>query len=163
MSDLRIGSGFDVHPFASEGAGRPLVLGGVEVTATGGLDGHSDADVVAHAVADALLGAAAAGDLGSRFGVDDPALAGADSMTLLTQVVRDLAEDGWRPVNVDLTVVAQRPRLAPHRDAMRTALAAAVTLPVDAVSVKFTTTDGLGAVGRGEGIAAWATVLVRLR
>lgn len=163
VSDLRIGSGLDVHPFAADGADRRLVLGGVTVAETGGLEGHSDADVVSHAVADALLGAVAAGDLGSRFGVDDPSLEGADSIALLTAVVRDLAEAGWRPVNVDLTVVAQRPRLAPHRDAMRASLASAVTLPPESVSVKFTTTDGLGAVGRGEGIAAWATVLVRLR
>lgn len=163
VNDLRIGSGLDVHPFAPDDAARPLVLGGVTVAATGGLEGHSDADVVAHAVADALLGAVAAGDLGSRFGVDDPALADGDSMALLSQVVRDLADAGWRPVNVDLTVVAQRPRLAPHRDAMRSALAHAVTVPAESVSVKFTTTDGLGAVGRGEGIAAWATVLVRLK
>ena len=161
MGDLRIGSGLDVHPFAVDGSDRPLVLGGVTVAATGGLDGHSDADVVAHAVADALLGAVAAGDLGSRFGVDDPALGGADSMGLLAEVVADLATAGWQPDNVDLTVVAQRPRLAPHRDAMRGALAGALRLAPEAVSVKFTTTDGLGAVGRGEGIAAWATVLVR--
>lgn len=161
MSDLRIGSGLDIHPFAADGAGRRLVLGGVTVAETGGLDGHSDADVVTHAVADALLGAVAAGDLGSRFGVDDPSLEGADSMALLTEVVRDLAEAGWQPVNLDLTVVAQGPRLAPHRDAMRARLAGVVALPPEAVSVKFTTTDGLGAVGRGEGIAAWATVLVR--
>lgn len=160
VSDLRIGSGLDVHPFAADGGARRLVLGGVTVAETGGLDGHSDADVVAHAVADALLGAVAAGDLGSRFGVDHPFLEGADSITLLTAVVGDLAEAGWQPVNVDLTVVAQRPRLAPHRDAMRASLARAATLPPGSVSVKFTTTDGLGAVGRGEGIAAWATVLV---
>lgn len=160
MSPSRIGSGLDVHPFAAGDDGRPLVLGGVVVPGAVGLAGHSDADVVAHAVADALLGSVAAGDLGSRFGTDEPDTAGADSMGLLSAVVGDLAAAGWRPVNVDITVVAERPRLAPHRDAMRRNLAGAVSLAVDAVSVKFTTTDGLGAVGRGEGVACWATVLV---
>lgn len=158
MSDPRIGSGLDVHPFASDQ--RPLVLAGVTVPDAPGLVGHSDADVVAHAVTDALLGAVAAGDLGSRFGVDDPQLAGADSLDLLRAVVGDLAADGWRPANADVTVVAQRPRLAPHRDAMRARLAGALGVDAARVSVKFTTTDGLGAVGRGEGIACWATVLV---
>jgi 2-C-methyl-D-erythritol 2,4-cyclodiphosphate synthase len=156
---MRIGSGFDVHPF-EPGAQRPLVLAGVEVPGAPPLAGHSDADVAAHAVADALLGAAALGDLGSRFGVDRPGTAGADSMELLAAVVADVAAAGWRPANADLTIVAQRPRLASLRDAMRARLAAVTGLPVDAVSVKFTTTDGLGAVGRGEGIACWAMVLV---
>lgn len=160
MTDVRIGSGFDVHPFASDGSDRPLVLGGVVVADSGGLEGHSDADVLAHAVADAFLGAVAAGDLGSRFGVDDPDTAGADSLMLLRTVVAELRDAGWRPGNIDATVVAQRPRLAPDRDAMRSGLAAATTLGPEDVSVKFTTTDGLGAVGRGEGIACFATVLV---
>lgn len=160
MSGLRVGSGLDVHPFAPDGTGRPLVLGGVTVADEGGLEGHSDADVVAHAVADALLGAVAAGDLGSRFGVDEPATDGADSIGLLTAVVRDLADAGWRPSNLDVTVVAQRPRLGPFRDGMRANLARAAALDHGAVSVKFTTTDGLGAVGRGEGIACWATAMV---
>lgn len=161
MTELRVGSGLDVHPFAGSDTSRPLVLGGVTIRDDEGLEGHSDADVVAHAVADALLGAIGAGDLGGRFGVDRPGTAGADSLDLLAAVAGDLATAGWSPVNVDVTVVAERPRLAPHRDAMRSNLARAVRLPVDAVSVKFTTTDGLGAVGRGEGIACWATVLVR--
>ena len=161
MSDLRVGSGLDVHPFAPADAGRPLVLAGVVVPDAGGLAGHSDADVIAHAVADALLGAVAAGDLGSRFGVDDPAMADADSIGLLASVAGDLADAGWSAGNVDVTVVAQRPRLAAHRDAMRANLARALAVPEGAVSVKFTTTDRLGAVGRGEGIACWATVLVR--
>lgn len=159
MSDVRVGSGLDVHPF-SDDPGRRLVLAGVVVPDADGLAGHSDADVVAHATADALLGAVAAGDLGSRFGVDRPEMANADSLGLLAGVVGDLRDRGWRAGNLDVTVVAQRPRLAAHRDAMRTNLARATMLAVEDVSVKFTTTDRLGAVGRGEGIACWATVLV---
>jgi 2-C-methyl-D-erythritol 2,4-cyclodiphosphate synthase len=156
---VRIGSGLDVHPFTDDPE-RPLVLAGVTVPDAPGLSGHSDADVVAHAVADALLGAAALGDLGSHVGVDRPETAGADSIVLLRGVVTALADAGLAPTNVDLTVVAQRPRLAGHRDAMRERLADALGLDVGAVSVKFTTTDQLGALGRGEGIACWATVLV---
>jgi 2-C-methyl-D-erythritol 2,4-cyclodiphosphate synthase len=156
---VRIGSGLDVHPF-DEDAARPLVLAGVTVPEGPPLAGHSDADVAAHAVADALLGALALGDLGSWFGVDAPEVAGADSMGLLGAVVERLLSDGWDVGNLDLTVVAQRPRLAAFRDAMRERLADVLQVPVDAVSVKFTTTDRLGTLGRGEGIAAWATVLV---
>lgn len=156
---MRIGSGLDVHPFGDD-PDRPLVLGGVEVPGAPGLAGHSDADVLAHAAADALLGAAALGDLGSRFGVDRPEVAGADSLGLLAEVVRDVAAAGYVLGNLDATVVAQRPRLAPHREAMRTNLAAVLDTSVDQVSVKFTTTDRLGAMGRGEGIAAWATCLL---
>ena len=162
MTGVRIGSGIDVHPF-DPSSSRPLVLAGVEVPGSSGLAGHSDADVVCHAVADALLGAVAAGDLGSRFGVDRPELAGAASTDLLRDVVDDLATDGWVVGNVDVTVVAQRPRLAAHRPAMRERLAAVLGVTVAEVSVKATTTDGLGAVGRGEGIACWATVLVQRR
>jgi len=157
--DLRIGNGLDVHPFADDPA-RPLVLAGVEVPDGPGLAGHSDADVVAHAVADALLGALALGDLGTWFGVDRPETAGADSLTLLATVVAGVHDRGWRVGNVDVTVVAQRPRLAAHRDPMRAALAHTLEVDVDAVSVKFTTTDRLGALGRAEGIAAWATAVV---
>lgn len=156
MSEVRVGSGIDVHPFAA--GDRPLVLAGVRVSPDGGLEGHSDADVVAHAAADALLGALGLGDLGSRFGVDEPGVAGADSMGLLVAVVHDVHERGWTVGNLDLTVVAQRPRLAPHRDAMVANLVQ--VLGTDAVSVKFTTTDRLGTIGRGEGVACWATVLV---
>ncbi len=156
---VRIGSGLDVHPFGDD-AERPLVLGGVVVPGAPGLAGHSDADVVAHAVTDALLGAVAGGDLGSRFGVDDPATAGADSLDLLRTVVGELHADGWEVGNVDCTVVAQRPRLAGHRAAMRGRLAAVLAVAEEQVSVKFTTTDRLGSVGRGEGIACWASVLV---
>lgn len=155
----RIGSGLDVHPFDADPT-RPLVLCGVRVPDAPGLAGHSDADVGAHAVADALLGAAALGDLGSRFGVDRPELAGADSLRLLAAVVADVAAAGHTVGNVDLTLVAQRPRLAPYRDPMRANLARALQLDPSAVSVKFTTTDRLGAVGRGEGIAGWAVGLL---
>ncbi len=155
---MRIGQGLDVHPFAD---GRPLVLAGVEVPSPRGLAGHSDADVVAHAVADALLGAVALGDLGEHFGTDDPALAGASSLDLLRTVVADLAAAGWRPGNLDATIVAQEPRLAPHREQMRANLASALDIEQGAVSVKATTTDGLGSIGRREGIACWAVCAVR--
>jgi 2-C-methyl-D-erythritol 2,4-cyclodiphosphate synthase len=155
----RIGSGLDVHAFTDD-PDRLLVLCGVHLPDGPGLAGHSDADVGAHAVTDALLGAAALGDLGSRFGVDRPEVAGADSLGLLTAVVADVAAIGYRVGNVDLTLVAARPRLAPHRDAMRANLARVLGVPVDDVAVKFTTTDGLGAVGRGRGIAGWATALL---
>lgn len=156
--NVRIGQGLDVHQFAQ---GRPLVLAGVAVPAEQGLAGHSDADVVAHAVTDALLGAAAMGDIGQRFGVDDPELADADSLALLRVVVDELAEAGWRPGNVDVTIVAEQPRLSPHRDEMRANLAASLGLDEGAVSVKATTTDRLGSIGRGEGIACWAVCTVR--
>lgn len=159
MTGPRIGSGLDVHPFA-DGHGRALVLAGVTIPDAPGLAGHSDADVVAHAVADALLGATAAGDLGSRFGIDEPELAGASSMALVAELVAEAAADGWLIGNLDVTIVAQRPRLAPHRGAMRAGLARALGTDVGNVGLKFTTTDGLGAIGRGEGIACWATVLL---
>ncbi len=156
---MRVGSGFDIHPF-DEARDAPLVLGGVRIDDGPALAGHSDADVVAHAVADALLGGACLGDLGARFGVDEPDTAGADSLVLLRSVAEDVADAGWRVGNLDVTVVAQRPRLAPHRRGMRERLAEALGMDLDAVSVKFTTTDGLGAIGRGEGVAAWATCLL---
>jgi 2-C-methyl-D-erythritol 2,4-cyclodiphosphate synthase len=158
MSLPRVGSGLDVHPFA--GDDRSLVICGVTIPGASGLLGHSDADVGTHAVADALLGAVALGDLGSRFGVDDPATAGADSLDLLAAVVVDVRAAGYVLGNLDLTVVAQRPRLSPHRDAMRRNLARVCEVDDAAVSVTFTTTDGLGAIGRVEGIAAWCTCLV---
>lgn len=156
---MRVGSGLDVHAF-SDDPDRALVLGGVVIPGAAGLAGHSDADVVAHAVADALLGAAALGDLGERFGVDAPATAGAASLDLLATVGRDLTDAGWRVGNLDVTVVAQRPRLAGHRVAMRTNLAACLAIAVHDVSVKFTTADRLGTIGRGDGIAAWCTCLL---
>lgn len=159
MTSVRIGNGIDVHPFAAD-PGRVLRLLGVDIPGSPGLEGHSDGDVAAHAVADALLGAAALGDLGARFGVARPALVDADSMRLLAEVVQDVAEAGWRSTNLDLTIVAQRPRLARYRGRMRERLAAVCGLDTDSVSVKFTTTDRLGSLGRGEGVAVWASCLV---
>ncbi|HEV8267140.1 MAG TPA: 2-C-methyl-D-erythritol 2,4-cyclodiphosphate synthase [Thermoanaerobaculia bacterium] len=152
---LRIGWGFDAHPLVP---GRRCVLGGVEIPSDAGPHGHSDGDVVLHALADALLGASAAGDLGSVFGVDDPALAGAPSSRLV-EVVRE--RTGRPPVsNVDITIVAARPRVAEHRDAMREAIAALLGIPFDAVSVKASSGNGLTDFGRGDGIAATAAVMV---
>lgn len=160
--DLRVGSGLDVHPFAGPGVTRRLVLAGVVVPGAPGLEGHSDADVACHALTDALLAATARGDLGERFGADRPEFADADSLDgLLAAVVDDLHDAGFRVGNASITIVAQRPRLAPYRQAMVANLARVLAVAVDRVSVAFTTSDGLGAVGRGEGVAAWATVLVR--
>ncbi|HUR17589.1 MAG TPA: 2-C-methyl-D-erythritol 2,4-cyclodiphosphate synthase [Acidimicrobiales bacterium] len=154
----RVGHGFDVHPF-SDDPERPLILGGVAFDEEGrGLTGHSDADVVAHAVADALLGAAGLGDLGSHFPDEDPAWAGADSLALLAEVVKRVGDAGYRPGNADCSVVLDAPRLAPHRRDMEARLGAAVGCPV---SVKATRPEGLGALGRGEGIACWAVALVQ--
>ena len=150
---MRIGQGFDVHPF-SDDAGRRLVLGGVELDGPG-LRGHSDADVLAHAIADALLGAAGLGDIGQHFPDTDPAWRGADSIELLRHVVGLL--DGWRIANVDCTVVLEAPKLAPHRQRIQDVLSAAVGAPV---SVKAKRAEGLGAIGRGEGIACWAIALL---
>src|SRR5256885_641081 len=147
----RVGLGFDVHAF-SDDPDRRLVLGGVAVPAERGLAGHSDADVVAHAVADALLGAAGLGDLGERFPDTDPAWAGANSMRLLASVVDVVADRGWNPTNVDVTVVLEAPRLAPHRAAMQRRLGEVVGVDV---AVKAKRAEGLGALGRGEGVAAW--------
>lgn len=158
MTPVRVGTGFDVHAFSD--TDRPLVLAGVTVPHASGLAGHSDADVVSHALADALLGALALGDLGTRFGVDTPELAGADSLRLLCDVVDDVRRAGWQVGNVDVVVVAQRPRLSPFQDAMRGQLATALGVDLSAVSLKSTTTDRLGTIGRGEGIACWATAVV---
>jgi 2-C-methyl-D-erythritol 2,4-cyclodiphosphate synthase len=152
---VRIGHGFDVHPFSADPA-RPLVLGGVRLDGPG-LHGHSDADVISHAVADALLGASGLGDLGTHFPDTDPAWAGADSLGLLRRVVGLVDEAGWRVVNVDCSVVLEAPRLAPHRAAMEHALSGAVQGPV---SVKPKRAEGLGALGRGEGVACWAVALL---
>jgi 2-C-methyl-D-erythritol 2,4-cyclodiphosphate synthase len=153
---MRVGLGFDAHPFSPDPE-RPLVLGGVRLEGERGLDGHSDADVVAHAVADALLGAAGLDDLGTRFPAGDPAWAGADSIVLLTTVAGEARAAGWTPVNVDVAVVLEAPRLAPHRGEMQARLSDAVGAPV---SVKPKSPEGLGALGRGEGVAAWAVALV---
>ncbi|MET0832342.1 MAG: 2-C-methyl-D-erythritol 2,4-cyclodiphosphate synthase [Actinomycetota bacterium] len=153
---VRVGQGYDVHPF-SEDPARPLVLGGVTVDGSSGLAGHSDADALAHACADAVLGAAGLGDLGDHFPDTDPQWSGADSLTLLAEVVRLAAEAGWRVVNLDATIIAERPKLGLLRPQMADRLTAVVGAPV---SVKATTPEGLGAIGRGEGIACLAVALV---
>ena len=156
---MRVGLGFDVHPFAGD-ADRPLVLGGVVFDGERGLAGHSDADVVAHAVADAILGAAGAADLGTLFPDSDPQWANADSIGLLREATKTVAESGWQIVNVDCAVVLEAPKLAPRRPAMEERLSDAVGAPV---AVKAKRAEGLGAIGRGEGVACWAVALVERR
>ena len=148
--------GFDVHRTGDD-PDRPFVLGGVRFADRPGLVGHSDADAVAHAAADALLGAAGLGDIGEHFPDTDPAWAGADSIGLLAEATRRVREAGWVPSNVDCTVVADEPKLAPHRRDMQARLSAAVGAPV---TVKGRRSEGLGAVGRGEGLLCWAIALV---
>jgi 2-C-methyl-D-erythritol 2,4-cyclodiphosphate synthase len=154
---MRIGTGFDVHALVS---GRPLVLGGVTIAHDRGLAGHSDADVLLHAVADALLGALALGDIGHVFPDTDPRWRGADSRDLLRQVMTRVASHGYAIGNVDTTVIAEAPRLAPHVAAMRRNIADDLACDVGCVSVKAKTTERLGFTGRGEGIAAQAVVLL---
>ena len=157
MTKLRVGHGYDVHRLVE---GRALILGGVTVPFDRGLLGHSDADVLTHAVMDALLGAAALGDIGKLFPDSDAAYAGADSMLLLRRVTALLREHGWQVGNVDATVVAQMPKLAPYIPEMRRRLAEAMGLDVDCVSVKATTEEKLGFTGSGEGMAAHAVALI---
>ena len=157
MTKLRVGHGYDVHRLTE---GRALILGGVTVPFDQGLLGHSDADVLTHAVMDALLGAAALGDIGKLFPDSDAAYAGADSIALLERVTALLREHGWQVGNVDATVVAQAPRLAPYIPEMRRRLAEAMGLDVDCVSVKATTEERLGFTGSGEGMAAHAVALI---
>ena len=157
MTKLRVGHGYDVHRLVE---GRALILGGVTVPFDRGLLGHSDADVLTHAVMDALLGAAALGDIGKLFPDSDAAYAGADSIARLRRVTALLREHGWQVGNVDATVVAQAPRLAPYIPEMRRRLAEAMGLDVDCVSVKATTEERLGFTGSGEGMAAHAVALI---
>ena len=157
---MRVGFGFDIHQF---GADRALRLGGVEIPEGEGLVGYSDADCLLHAIADALLGAAGLGDIGQHFPDTDPAFRGADSAELLGRVSSMIARAGYRVVNVDSTVVAEEPRLSPYRDAMRRRIAGTLSIPVDLVGVKFTTAEGLGAIGRVEGIACHAVCLIEKR
>jgi 2-C-methyl-D-erythritol 2,4-cyclodiphosphate synthase len=154
---VRVGQGFDVHPFAE---GRPLILGGVLFEGEAGLAGHSDGDALTHALIDALLGAAGLGDIGTHFPSSDERWRGADSIELLREVVTKTRAGGFSVVNVDLTVIAERPRIAPKADAIRARLAGAMGIDRGRVSVKGTTTDRLGAIGRAEGIAALAVVLL---
>ncbi len=156
--NVRIGTGFDVHALVP---GRPCILGGVHIPHEKGPLGHSDADVLLHAIADALLGAAALGDIGMHFPDTDPAFKGADSRMLLRTVVSRLFDAGFRIGNIDATVLAQRPRLASHVPAMRQNIAEDCAIALDCVSIKATTTERLGFVGREEGIAAQAVVLIR--
>ncbi len=154
---LRVGQGFDVHAFCE---GRPLILGGIEIPFERGLAGHSDADVLLHAISDALLGAANLGDIGQHFPDTDPAWKGADSWQLLKAVAGLLAGKGWRVVNLDATLICQRPKLAPYRDAMRERICQALVTQPEQISLKATTTEKLGFTGREEGIAAQAVVLL---
>lgn len=155
---MRIGHGFDVHPLV---AGRKCIIGGVEISHDKGLDGHSDADVLLHAVCDALLGAVALGDIGKHFPNTDPRYKGIDSRELLRHVATLLREKGYAVVNVDATVIAEAPKLAPHIAVMCANIAADIGVAVDCVNVKATTSERLGFTGRGEGIAAEAVCLVR--
>ncbi len=154
---MRIGQGFDVHALA---AGRKLIIGGVTIPHERGLLGHSDADVLLHAICDALIGAAALGDIGKHFPDTDPRYAGVDSRALLREVTQLLRARGYHVVNIDSTVIAQAPKLAPYIVAMRENIAADVGVDLDAVNVKAKTAERLGAIGRGEGIAAEAVVLI---
>lgn len=159
-SEIRVGLGYDVHAFAPSSAGRRLMLGGVEVSHERGLAGHSDADALLHALVDALLGAAALGDIGAHFPSSDARWHGASSGAFVTYTMGLLTRAGWRVVNVDATVVAERPRLSPHVSAMRASLASLLGVELARVSVKSKTTDGLGFAGRQEGVACYAVALI---
>ncbi len=156
--DFRIGSGFDVHPLVS---GRRLILGGVDIPFEKGLAGHSDADVLCHAIGDALLGAASLGDIGLHFPPDDAKWKDADSLKMLSDIERMVWKRYFRVVNVDATLIMERPKVAGYRQSMRENIAKALQIGLENVSVKATTTEGLGFTGRGEGVAAMAVVLLR--
>ena len=156
---IRVGQGIDVHPFEDS---RPLILGGVRIADTGGLAGHSDADVVLHAVTDALLGAAGAGDIGQYFPSDDPRWKGADSSRFVQEANRIVGEMNAEITSIDVTIIAERPRIAPHREAIGAHIAKLLDLPRGHVNIKATTTDHLGFIGRGEGICAMAIVLIEI-
>ncbi|HEY5548536.1 MAG TPA: 2-C-methyl-D-erythritol 2,4-cyclodiphosphate synthase [Coriobacteriia bacterium] len=157
MTELRVGLGYDVHAFAE---GRRLVLGGIEIPHATGLAGHSDADVLVHALMDAVLGAMRAGDIGAHFPDTDPAYEGVSSLDLLTQVGGLMREAGWMLADADTVLILESPRISPYRDAMRAAMAQALGVDTDRIGLKATTTEGLGATGRGEGVAAQAVVLL---
>ena len=154
---MRIGIGYDAHRLTS---GRPLILGGVEIPSNLGLEGWSDADVVVHAIIDALLGAAALGDIGSHFPPDDPAYKDISSIVLLHRTVELLSGQGWRINNIDATIIAERPLLSPFIDQMRQNISQALSISKSQVSVKASTTEGLGFTGREEGIAAYSAALI---
>ena len=155
---IRIGNGFDVHALV---AGRPLILGGVRVPYERGLDGHSDADCVTHAICDALLGAAGLLDIGHQFPNTDPAYKNADSQMLLQRVVTALRQRGWSPVNIDATLIAEKPQISPRLAEMKAVLARSTGLPVDAIGLKATTNEGADDIGRGLAIAAHAVCLIQ--
>ena len=157
MEDIRIGQGYDVHALAP---GLPLWLGGIRIDSPLGCIAHSDGDVAIHALCDALLGALALGDIGRHFPDSSDEFKGIDSKILLSRVLDLVRERGWRPVNVDITIALQRPKLAPHIDAMRSCLAGILGVDEDRVSVKATTTEKLGFVGRSEGCEVWAVALL---
>jgi 2-C-methyl-D-erythritol 2,4-cyclodiphosphate synthase len=157
IPQFRIGQGFDVHRFAP---GRKLMLGGVELAHSHGLEGHSDADVLTHAICDALLGAAALGDIGTHFPDTDPAFKDADSLRLLSRVVALVGERGWAIGNIDATIIAQAPRIAPHVERIRERLAETLGIGADRIGIKATTTETLGFTGRREGIASLAVALL---
>ena len=159
MSDYRIGYGYDVHRLI---AGRKLILGGVEIEFDKGLDGHSDADVVLHAICDAMLGAAALGDIGKHFPPDDPKYKDADSRELLKHVHQKVKECGWSKIeNIDVTIMAERPKLTKFKSLMKEKIAELLKIDSSRVNIKATTTEGLGAIGRQEGIAAAAVCLLK--
>ena len=160
MTAARVGTGFDAHRLVE---GRPLMLGGVRIEHGRGLEGHSDGDCLLHAICDAILGALGAGDMGRHFPSSDARWKGAASLRFLEDVARLLAERGYALGNLDATVIAEAPALAPHLDAMRTQIAQVLAVPLESVSVKAKSTDALGAIGRGEGIAAQAVVLLQRR
>jgi 2-C-methyl-D-erythritol 2,4-cyclodiphosphate synthase len=155
---FRIGHGYDIHRTV---AGRPLVLGGVKFDAPFGLDGHSDADALTHAICDALLGAAGLPDIGHQFPNTDPAFKNADSQMLLQRVVAALRERGWKPSNIDATLIAEKPKIGPHLVEMKARLAQSTGLPMDAIGVKATTNEGSDDIGRGLAIAAHAVALIQ--
>lgn len=155
---MKIGIGYDVHKLVK---GRKLILGGVDIPYELGLDGHSDADVLLHAIADAILGAAKMGDIGKLFPDTDPKYKGADSLVLLSQVTKKIAEAGFEIEDIDSVVVAQKPKLSPYRKKMRENIAKAIGVDIKCVGVKATTSEGLGFEGRGEGISAQAVALLK--
>ncbi len=157
MTNIRVGLGIDFHRFTE---GRPLVIGGVRVPYKKGLLGHSDADVLTHALCDALLGAAGRGDIGTHFPDTDPQYRGISSLKLLERVVAIVKKAGYRPVNVDCVVIAQAPKLTPHFPAIKDTLSPLVEIPPDRIGLKATTSEGMGALGRGEGIGALCTCLI---
>ncbi len=158
MNSLRIGQGYDIHPFKE---GRPLVIGGVTFDESYGLDGHSDADVLTHAICDALLGAAGLPDIGHYFPNTDPKYKNIDSQALLREVATTIHEKGFEIGNIDATLIAEKPKIAPSIEEMKNALAASAAIQPDQVGIKATTNEGLGSLGRGEGAAAHATCLIQ--